>query len=197
MTLDAVLARIDETLPEALDRLMDLLRIPSISTDPAYKPDCAHAADWLAADLATLGFDARAAQTPGHPMVVGHGGTGNRHILFYGHYDVQPPDPLNEWLSPPFEPEVRGDNIYARGAADDRGHPCRPDAPDGAPPAGGGACCRGPDPASGAAPPAQGAALAHASGACAPGVDRARGSSGVVALESWSKTPGDGPGAGR
>lgn len=125
MTLDAVLARIDETLPEALDRLMDLLRIPSISTDPAYKPDCARAADWLAADLATLGFQARAAQTPGHPMVVGHGGTGNRHILFYGHYDVQPVDPLDLWDRPPFEPELqdtpKGKVIRARGASDDKG----------------------------------------------------------------------------
>ena len=97
MSLDAVLARIDETLPQALDRLIDLLRIPSISTDPAFKPDCARAADWLAEDLKTLGFDARAAATSGHPMVVGHGGTGARHILFYGHYDVQPVDPLSLW----------------------------------------------------------------------------------------------------
>ena len=88
MTLDAVLSRIDETLPQSLDRLFQLLRIPSISTDPAYKADCARTADLLAADLASLGFTARAAATPGHPMVVAHGGTGKRHILFYGHYDV-------------------------------------------------------------------------------------------------------------
>ena len=74
MTLDAVLSRIDETLPQSLDRLMALLRIPSISTDPAYKADCARTADHLAADLASLGFEARAAATPGHPMVVAHGG---------------------------------------------------------------------------------------------------------------------------
>ena len=71
MTLDAVLARIDATLPEALERLMHLLRIPSISTDPAYKADCAAAADWLVEDLQSLGFDASARPTPGHPMVVG------------------------------------------------------------------------------------------------------------------------------
>ena len=70
MTLDAILSRIDDTLPEALHRLTDLLRIPSISTDPAYKPDCARAADWLAAELGGLGFDAAARPTPGHPMVV-------------------------------------------------------------------------------------------------------------------------------
>ncbi|MES2914725.1 MAG: M20/M25/M40 family metallo-hydrolase [Pseudomonadota bacterium] len=125
MTLDAVLSRIDETLPQALDRLMDLLRIPSISTDPAYKADCARAADALVADLASIGFTARAAQTPGHPMVVAHGGAGRRHILFYGHYDVQPVDPLDLWDRPPFDPEVQdtpnGRVIRARGASDDKG----------------------------------------------------------------------------
>ena len=107
MTLQATLARIDETLPQALDRLMDLLRIPSISTDPAFKPDCARAADWLVEDLKSLGFDARAATTPGHPMVVAHGGEGNKHILFYGHYDVQPVDPLSLWHRDPFDPEIQ------------------------------------------------------------------------------------------
>ena len=125
MSLDAVLARIDETLPEALDRLMALLRIPSISTDPAYKADCARTAEVLAADLTSLGFTARTAQTPGHPMVVGHGGEGKRHILFYGHYDVQPVDPLELWDRPPFDPEVQdtqnGRVIRARGASDDKG----------------------------------------------------------------------------
>ena len=125
MTLDAVLQCIDDTLPQSLDRLVDLLRIPSISTDPAYAADCARAADWLAADLRTLGFNARSAQTPGHPMVVGHGGTGNRHILFYGHYDVQPVDPLDLWHTDPFDPRIedtaKGRVIRARGASDDKG----------------------------------------------------------------------------
>ena len=125
MTLDAVLSRIDETLPQSLDRLFQLLRIPSISTDPAYKADCARTADLLAADLASLGFTARAAATPGHPMVVAHGGTGKRHILFYGHYDVQPVDPLELWDRPPFDPELqdtpKGRVIRARGASDDKG----------------------------------------------------------------------------
>lgn len=125
MTLDAVLARIDDTLPQALDRLMDLLRIPSISTDPAFKADCARAADWLAEDLKSLGFDAASRPTPGHPMVVGHGGTGGRHLLFYGHYDVQPVDPLNLWDRDPFDPELQdtpqGRVIRARGASDDKG----------------------------------------------------------------------------
>jgi acetylornithine deacetylase/succinyl-diaminopimelate desuccinylase-like protein len=129
MTLDAVLARIDETLPDALERLNHLLRIPSISTDPAYKADCASAADWLVADLAGLGFAAASRPTPGHPMVVAHGqgpSTGDgRHLLFYGHYDVQPVDPLDLWARDPFDPVIedtpKGRVIRARGSSDDKG----------------------------------------------------------------------------
>lgn len=125
MSLDAVLARIDADLPQSLDRLLDLLRIPSISTDPAFKPDCARAADWLVRDLQDLGFDASTRPTPGHPMVVAHGGTGDRHLLFYGHYDVQPVDPLGLWDRDPFDPEVQdtpsGQVIRGRGASDDKG----------------------------------------------------------------------------
>ena len=125
MTLEAVLSRIDETLPDAMERLFALLRIPSVSTDPAYKADCARAADWLAEDLRGLGFDAAARPTPGHPMVVGHGGTGWRHLLFYGHYDVQPVDPLDLWHRDPFDPALEdtphGRVIRARGASDDKG----------------------------------------------------------------------------
>ncbi|MDD9716023.1 M20/M25/M40 family metallo-hydrolase [Dinoroseobacter sp. PD6] len=123
--LDPVLDHIDATLPEALDRLMALLRIPSISTDPVYAPDCARAADWLVAELRALGAEAAAHPTPGHPMVVGHlPGRGPR-VLFYGHYDVQPVDPLDLWHRPPFEPEVQdttaGRVIRGRGACDDKG----------------------------------------------------------------------------
>lgn len=125
MTLDAVLARIDADLPQSLDRLLELLRIPSISTDPAFKPDCARAADWLVADLQSLGFEASSRPTPGHPMVVAHGGTGDNHLLFYGHYDVQPVDPLSLWSRDPFDPEIqdtpKGRVIRARGASDDKG----------------------------------------------------------------------------
>ena len=129
MSLDAVLARVDADLPAALDRLMDLLRIPSISTDPAYKADCARAADWLAADLQALGFDAAARATPGHPMVVGHSQTPasptGKHLLFYGHYDVQPVDPLSLWDNDPFDPILqdtpKGKVIRARGSSDDKG----------------------------------------------------------------------------
>ena len=125
MSLDAVLARIDADLPQALERLMALLRIPSISTDPAYKADCARAADWLVEDLRSLGFEAASRPTPGHPMVVAHGGTGGRHLLFYGHYDVQPVDPLELWARDPFDPAIeetaKGKVIRARGASDDKG----------------------------------------------------------------------------
>jgi acetylornithine deacetylase/succinyl-diaminopimelate desuccinylase-like protein len=128
VTLDAVLARIDATLPEATDRLFELLRIPSVSTDPAFRADCARAADWLVRDLASMGFSASARPTPGHPMVVAHAGdaaASGRHLLFYGHYDVQPVDPLPLWHRDPFDPAIeetpQGPVIRARGASDDKG----------------------------------------------------------------------------
>ena len=125
MTLDAVLDRIDSDLDAALERLFTLLRIPSISTDPAYKDACQSAADWLVADLASLGVEAEARPTPGHPMVVGHVGEGAPHLLFYGHYDVQPVDPLELWDRDPFDPAIEdsahGKLIRGRGTADDKG----------------------------------------------------------------------------
>lgn len=125
MSLDDVLARIDSDLPAATDRLLELLRIPSISTDPAYKAECDRAADWLVADLRSLGAEAEKRPTPGHPMVVGHIGEGAPHLLFYGHYDVQPVDPLELWDRDPFDPAIenteKGQVIRGRGAADDKG----------------------------------------------------------------------------
>ncbi len=125
MALDAVLNKIDETLPQSLERLMELLRIPSISTDPAYKGDCDRAADWLVAELSALGFEAAKRPTPGHPMVIARKQGPGRHLLFYGHYDVQPVDPLSLWDRPPFEPELqdgpKGKLIRGRGASDDKG----------------------------------------------------------------------------
>jgi len=97
MTTDAVLTRIDDQLSQALDRLKDFLRIPSISTDPAHAADCDRAADWLVNDLQEIGIAAEKRETPGHPMVVGHVEGDGPHILFYGHYDVQPVDPLELW----------------------------------------------------------------------------------------------------
>lgn len=125
MTLDPVLSHIDEDLPKATARLMELLRIPSISTDPAHKRDCDTAADWLVADLISIGFKASKRATPGHPMVVAHSGGEGPHVMFYGHYDVQPVDPLNLWHSDPFDPKLedtpKGKVIRARGASDDKG----------------------------------------------------------------------------
>ena len=125
----------------AIGRLVDWLRIPSVSTDPAHKQDCVKAAEWAAAQLGEAGIDASLRPTgtpdsPGHPIVWAHHagpeGYQGPHVLFYGHYDVQPPDPLELWKSPPFDPvivpaepgkagEVPGERIVARGAVDDKG----------------------------------------------------------------------------
>jgi acetylornithine deacetylase/succinyl-diaminopimelate desuccinylase-like protein len=125
MSLDAILDRIDTDLPQATHRLFDLLRIPSISTDPAYDGDVARAADWLAKDLAEIGFQASVRPTTGHPMVVAHMDGPGPHVLFYGHYDVQPVDPLDLWHRDPFDPELQQVDgktvIRARGASDDKG----------------------------------------------------------------------------
>ena len=125
MSLDPVLDRIDDQLDAALDRLKALLAIPSISTDPAYKADCDRAADWLVEDLRSIGFDAEKHPTPGHPMVVAHSGGEGPRVLFYGHYDVQPVDPLNLWDRDPFDPAIedtaRGRVIRGRGSSDDKG----------------------------------------------------------------------------
>jgi acetylornithine deacetylase/succinyl-diaminopimelate desuccinylase-like protein len=126
--LPAVLNHIDANLDSSLNRLFDFLKIPSISTDSKWKADCAKAAEWLWKDLTSLGFDAAVRSTPGHPVVVGHAraAKGKPHVLFYGHYDVQPVDPLNLWDNPPFEPKLvelsKGRKaIVARGACDDKG----------------------------------------------------------------------------
>jgi acetylornithine deacetylase/succinyl-diaminopimelate desuccinylase-like protein len=128
--LPAVLDRIDADLEKSLDRLFDFLKIQSISTDPGYKQQCRKAAEFVANDLASIGFDANLRPTDGHPVVVGKSGDGRRNgvprVLFYGHYDVQPVDPVNLWETPPFEPRVAtGPDgrkmIVARGASDDKG----------------------------------------------------------------------------
>ncbi|MDE2694060.1 MAG: M20/M25/M40 family metallo-hydrolase [Paracoccaceae bacterium] len=125
MTISKVLNQIDNDLPDSLERLFELLRIQSISTDPAYKDECQKAADWLVSDLNSIGFNASKRETPGHPMVIGHSEGAGPHIMFYGHYDVQPADPLELWSNPPFEPIIedtkKGKVIRARGASDDKG----------------------------------------------------------------------------
>jgi acetylornithine deacetylase/succinyl-diaminopimelate desuccinylase-like protein len=110
--------------PRFLDELKALLRIPSVSTLPEHAGDCHFAAEVLAADLAKIGMEnVRLIETKGHPLVYADWlhAAGKPIVLVYGHYDVQPPDPLDEWLSPPFEPKERNGNLYARGAVDDKG----------------------------------------------------------------------------
>ncbi len=124
--LERVLARIDDSQQESLERLFALLRIPSISTDPAYANACNNAAQWCAENLKGIGFQAAVRTAPGHPFVVGHYRNGDRpHVLFYGHYDVQPVDPIEEWTIDPFQPDVVESDgrarIRARGASDDKG----------------------------------------------------------------------------
>lgn len=125
--LQEVLANVDANIDGSLERLFDLIRIPSVSTDPAHAADCKRAAEWLTKVLGELGFDASVRPTARHPMVVGHDRTGQGpHVLFYGHYDVQPVDPLALWHSDPFEPKLvpqpDGEtHIVARGASDDKG----------------------------------------------------------------------------
>ena len=104
--------------------LNELLAIPSISTQPERRGDVTRCAEWLAAELRRIGLSAECHPTAGHPVVVGEWrGTerGAPTILIYGHYDVQPPEPLEQWASPPFEGTVRDGRLYARGAADDKG----------------------------------------------------------------------------
>ncbi|MDO5657151.1 MAG: M20/M25/M40 family metallo-hydrolase [Paracoccus sp. (in: a-proteobacteria)] len=124
--LDQVLDELDRGLPDALERLKEFLRIPSISTDPAYNSEVRRAAEWLRDELKGLGFEVAIHDTPGHPMVVAHSPKGDgRSLLFYGHYDVQPVDPLELWDNPPFEPAIEdtasGAVIRGRGASDDKG----------------------------------------------------------------------------
>ena len=127
--LTAVLDQLDADTDNAIARLFDLVRIPSVSTDPAYADHCRTAAEWHRDDLEGIGFTARVADTPRHPIVVGHhdGPDGAPHVLFYGHYDVQPVDPLDLWTNgAPFEPKLitRPDGtqmMHGRGTSDDKG----------------------------------------------------------------------------
>ncbi len=129
LDLKPVLSTLDSSLDTSLERLFALLRIESISTDPAYAAQCRAAAEWLAEDLKTIGFDASVRDTPGHPMVVAHheGPSADApHVLFYGHYDVQPVDPLELWHDAPFDPKIKDSDkgskiITGRGSADDKG----------------------------------------------------------------------------
>ncbi len=129
--LDKVLLQIDRNLDASLQRLMKLLKIPSIGTNPKHKTHCRKAAEWLMNDFKSMGLSAGLHETSGHPAVIATYAPPVKskhipHILFYGHYDVQPSEPDDLWKTPPFQPQIRKspngrDCIYARGAADDKG----------------------------------------------------------------------------
>ena len=125
MSISKVLTQIDKDFSQSTDRLFELLRIESISTDSNYDAECEKAADWLVSELSDIGFEASKRATLGHPMVIAHSDGPGSKIMFYGHYDVQPVDPLDLWDNPPFEPAIEETNngkvIRARGAADDKG----------------------------------------------------------------------------
>ena len=117
-------AYIDARRESILAQLLDFLRIPSVSTDPEHAGDLKAAAEWVAHRLREAGpLTVEILETGGHPVVYGEwlGAPGRPTVLVYGHYDVQPPDPLGEWRSPPFSPEIRDERIYARGVSDDKG----------------------------------------------------------------------------
>jgi acetylornithine deacetylase/succinyl-diaminopimelate desuccinylase-like protein len=106
------------------DELFDFLRMPSISARSEHRNDTRLTAEWLAANMTDVGLDVSIHDTPGHPIVLGEwrgAGDGAPTVLIYGHYDVQPVEPLNLWTTPPFEPAVRDGRIYARGSVDDKG----------------------------------------------------------------------------
>ncbi len=142
MSIESAYAWLEQHEQESIARWIDWLRIPSISTNPAYRADCRRAAQWCADQLTELGFAARLVEAgeigpdgrgSGHPIVLATiepaKNYAGPHVLFYGHYDVQPVDPLDLWESPPFEPVLRdaragesgGPRVVARGAVDDKG----------------------------------------------------------------------------
>ena len=121
------MAEFESYLQDNKDRfeqdLCEWLRMPSISTDSAYQEQVKQAAMWLHDRIDKLGFQTEMIETSGHPIVYGESPKipNAPTVLVYGHYDVQPPDPLDEWETPPFEPSIRDGNLYARGATDDKG----------------------------------------------------------------------------
>jgi acetylornithine deacetylase/succinyl-diaminopimelate desuccinylase-like protein len=128
MDTNTVLDRVEANLDAARERWFSFLRIPSISAQPSHAADCQSAAEWLRQQFAGMGFTAGVHPTAGHPVVLAHHpGPGGKvpHLLFYGHYDVQPAEPFELWDHPPFEPTMvegpHGKRVYARGAVDDKG----------------------------------------------------------------------------
>jgi acetylornithine deacetylase/succinyl-diaminopimelate desuccinylase-like protein len=114
---------LEKSYPTTREELFDFLRIPSVSAKSEHNADTAKAAEWVRSSLETAGLKAQIFPTPGHPIVIGEwrGAAGAPTVLVYGHYDVQPAEPIDLWTSPPFEPTIRNGNIYARGSVDDKG----------------------------------------------------------------------------
>lgn len=123
MSSEDTLARIERDRQRSLDELQEYLSIPSVSTDPAFREDVLRCAGWLRTKMEEAGLTTDLIESDGYPLVYGEwlGAPGKPTVLFYGHYDVQPADPLEEWRSPPFEPTIEGDHLVARGATDDKG----------------------------------------------------------------------------
>ncbi|MCA9072585.1 MAG: M20/M25/M40 family metallo-hydrolase, partial [Planctomycetaceae bacterium] len=121
--MEQVVNYLDEQADRFVEDLKELLRIPSVSADSAYQADVRRAADYVKSQLDAAGLETKLHETAGNPIVYGEwlGAEGQPTALVYGHYDVQPPDPLDEWQTPPFEPDVRDGKIFARGATDDKG----------------------------------------------------------------------------
>lgn len=121
--LDQTLRHIDDNRAQFEQDLLALLRIPSVSADPAHKRDVRKGAEWVRDHLAAMGLTVHLIDTGGHPIVYAESPPvpGAPVALAYGHYDVQPPDPLDEWITPPFEPTIRDGKVFARGATDDKG----------------------------------------------------------------------------
>src|SRR5206468_1380029 len=121
--LDSVLKTIDSQRDASVASLQEFLRIPSVSPKPEHAPDLKRCAAWLADQLKQANLDVRVMPTAGHPIVLAKNEhkDGRPTVLFYGHYDVQPPEPLDLWTTPPFDPAIRNGAVYARGAVDDKG----------------------------------------------------------------------------
>ena len=115
---------IDGEMRRFQEELFEFLTIPSVSARSEHTADIQKAAAWVADRMRDAGLSASVVDTPGHPVVLGEwkeAGPGAPTLLIYGHYDVQPPEPLDEWVSPAFEPTVRDGDLFARGASDDKG----------------------------------------------------------------------------
>ena len=129
--IEKVFQHLETDSPHAIERMRRWLAIPSVSTDPAFKTGINDAAQWVTQALRDIGLDTTLHETDGHPIVLAHSRetdlpspNNSPRVLFYGHYDVQPPDPLEDWMTGPFEPTIRDGAVYARGASDDKGQVC-------------------------------------------------------------------------